>query len=158
MPLRVSAEDVGPLLAALEMVTEQIELDLEPDYGIQVAANRVVWKDDMGIAAAELRNAERHRRMQGSLMVEVPLSPAVASSCGAACIVAANRLDHYSGIVSESAKGGIRAALVAQGADQPTRELVQRHFSWVRDDAAWARQEALRLRLHAHELMLHQAD
>jgi len=92
------------------------------------------------------------------LMVAVPLSPPTATACGAAFIVAANRLDHYSGVVSESVKGGIRAAIVSQTAHQPTLELVERHFSALRGDAAWARDEALRLRLHAHELMLHDKD
>jgi hypothetical protein len=143
---------------ALDMVIDEVDLDLEPNYGIQVAADRVAWQQDMRIAAAELRRAEAVRDAQRSLMVAIPLSPPTAAACAAAFIVAANRLDHYSGVVSESAKGEIRAALVSQACHEPTLELVERRFPWVRDDAAWARDEALRLRLHAHELMLHDSD
>ena len=156
MTLRITGEDPGPLLAALDMLIEEVDLDLEPNYGIQVAADRVAWQQDMRIAAAALRAAEAVRRAKQSLMVGVPLSPPTATACAAAFIVAANRLDHYSGVVSESAKGGIRAAVVSQAAHEPTMELVERHFPVLRGDAAWARDEALRLRLHAHELMLHE--
>jgi hypothetical protein len=126
------------------MIIEEIDVGLQPDYGVQVAADRVVWQLDMRSALAAL-----------SLFVEVPLGPPAGRACGEACIVAANRLDHYSGIVSESAKGGVRAAVASQAAHEPTLELVERYFSWVRGDAAWARSEALRLRLLAHELTLH---
>jgi len=158
--LRITAEDIGPLLAALDMLAEEVDLNLEADYGIQVAADRIVWQQDMRNAAAALRDAEHQRRVKQPrpLMVDIRLPPPVASACHRACVVAANRLDHYSGIVSESAKGGVRPALASLVAHEPTLELVERYFRWVRDDAAWARNEALRLRLHAHEIMLHDSD
>lgn len=158
MTLRITAEDSRPLVAALDMLIEEVDLDLEPNYGIQVAADRVAWQQDMRIAVAALREAEAVRHAKRSLMVSVPLSPPTATACAVAFIVAANRLDHYSGVVSVSAKDGIRAAIASQAAHQPTLELVERHFPVLRGDAAWARDEALRLRLHAHELMLHEGD
>lgn len=139
------------------MLVEEVDLNLEPDYGIHIAADRIVWQQDMR-AAAEVLLATKHERgltQPRPLMVEVPLPPPLAQACAAACVVAANRLDHYSGIVSEKARGGIRAATVSRTGHKATYELVERHFPWVRDDAAWARSEALRLRLHAHEIMLH---
>ena len=155
MPLRVSPEDLGPLLAALSMIIEEVDLGLQPNYGIQVAADRVVWQLDMRSALAALKNPELWSQMKRSLFVEVPLGPPAGRACGEACIVAANRLDHYSGIVSETTKGGVHAAMASQAAHEPTLELVERYFLWVRGDAAWARHEALRLRLLAHELTLH---
>ena len=146
---------MGPVLWALELVIDEVGQDLMPDYGIHVAADRVVWKTQLERVALKLRQAIAAKVHEQHVWVLLSLPAEEASACGHAMLVATNRLDHF---VSME---GLRGDAVAEAAILPYDrtpwmvELVRKHFLTIAHDIAWVRQESLRLLLHAHCLLEH---
>jgi hypothetical protein len=150
----LTPEDMGPVLAALELIIDEIDRDLMPDYGIQVAANRVVWKTQLEGLVRKLANPTVTKALERATWIQLPLTAEEASMCGYALLIAANRLDHFVSVE------GLRREAEADTPVLPDHtpwmvDLVREHFSVIAHDIAWVRHESLRLRLHAHCLLEH---
>jgi len=151
----LTPEDMGPVLAALKLVIDEIDRDLLPNYGIELAAKRVLWKTDLQRVARQLTQPTVTKLQKEFLWIRLPLSAEEACSCGYALLVAANHLDHFTGV--EGLRGDPLAETFVLPYDRSPWivDLVKQHFSPIADDIAWVRQESLRLRLHAHYLLEH---
>ena len=149
----ITPEDVGPIVMALNLLLEEINRNLQPDYGIQVAANRIVWRTHLSDVLQRVTQPNAWIEMRREVAATILLSFDQAAACGYALLVAANRLDHFVGVKNASGD-----PVVAAVTNPKVVELVDKHFSIMIDDLSWLRTESIRLRLHAHRLLDHLDD
>lgn len=147
----LTPEDVDTIQVAVRLVIDEIDTNIQPNYGIQVDANRADWKSDLETVLNTISSPFVGLYQSVWLAVSVEITQDVASSTGLALLVAANRLDHYAGVMPHLGDPLVHAI----GLYKKTDELVKQHFSAISNDAAYLRAESLRFRLHAHWLLEH---
>ena len=154
----ITIEDMGPLVAALKLVSEELDRNLNPNYGIQVAADRAALSAHLRQVLRLLTDPAVAAGQAVATAVHVRLTSEEAAAAGGALLIASNRLDHFAGV--EGARGDpIAQAFVLPGTvNEVTMDLVRRHFSPIAKDISWVRVEGLRLRIHAHRLLDHHDD
>ena len=148
----VTPEDMGPIVAALELVISEIEEGAYTSHGVQVEATRLAMSSHLTSVLQRLTSPSVADIQGVSTAAAIRLTKEEASACGGALILAANRLDQFAGV--ESLRENPSALITER--DEESAERVRRHFSVIASDLPWVRVEGLRLRLHAHELREHQ--